>query len=145
MIILLSSKTHFCHFICCISYQPQIHTPIQYEYQIAPTPPDQNNPDYLRCLSAKVRNALATVCHASRNSFARSAVFAISLSVVLIAPLTFSRISRNLFLIPKNPDTLYNAALPFSFASSTILLISRPLIIHAYKLLVHHIQKFSFH
>ena len=29
-----------------ISYQPQIHTPIQYEYQIAPTPPDQNNPDY---------------------------------------------------------------------------------------------------
>ena len=32
----------------------------------------------------KVRNALATVCPASRNPFARSAVFAISLSVVLI-------------------------------------------------------------
>jgi len=36
-------------------------------------------------LSAKVRNALAAVCPASRNSFARSAVCAISLSVVLIA------------------------------------------------------------
>ena len=29
-----------------IVFFTQIHTPIQYEYQIAPTPPDQTNPDY---------------------------------------------------------------------------------------------------
>jgi hypothetical protein len=36
------------HFVSIIhiSYPPQIHTPIQYEYQIAPTPPDQTNPVY---------------------------------------------------------------------------------------------------
>ena len=65
---------------------------------------------------------LTTHAKIKRNPFARSAVFAISLSVVLIAPLTFSRISRSLFLIPKNSDNLYNADLPFSFALSTMLL-----------------------
>ena len=64
---------------------------------------------------------LTTHAKIKRNPFARSAVFAISLSVVLIAPLTFSRISRSFFLIPKNSDTLYNAVLPFAFASSTML------------------------
>ena len=48
--ITLSYLNKFCSgksIITVFLYQPHLHTLIQYEYQIAPIPPDQNNLDYL--------------------------------------------------------------------------------------------------